>query len=207
MSWSVVEVTAPPVEPVTLAEARAHLRQEVDAALPDDALVAAQIRAAREWVEAHIGYATIQRQLRLTLDRFPAGDTIDLPRSRLISIDKVEYVDRNGDTQTWASANYAADTASEEGRLLRGFGVAWPGTRAQRQAVMITYTAGWPAVESEDGGEPDYAANVPQPIKAAMLLLIGHWYLHREAVITGTITAKQPLAVEALLAPYRRMYL
>lgn len=40
-------------------------------------------------------------------------------------------------------------------------------------------------------------------VKAAMLLLIGHWYSNREAVNIGNITTAVPFAVEALLQPYR----
>lgn len=40
-------------------------------------------------------------------------------------------------------------------------------------------------------------------VKAAMLLLIGHWYANREAVNIGNITSEVPFAVEALLQPYR----
>ncbi|KKY78708.1 phage protein [Enterobacter cloacae] len=40
-------------------------------------------------------------------------------------------------------------------------------------------------------------------VKAAMLLLIGHWYANREAVNIGNITTAVPLAVESLLQPYR----
>ncbi|HCJ6320165.1 TPA: phage gp6-like head-tail connector protein [Citrobacter sedlakii] len=40
-------------------------------------------------------------------------------------------------------------------------------------------------------------------VKAAMLLLIGHWYANREAVNIGNITSEIPFAVEALLQPYR----
>lgn len=203
MKWAVEEVTQPEVEPVTLEEAKAHLR--VDGS-DEDALISALIVAGRQWAENEIGYVTVQRQLRLVLDEFPASgvDVITLPRSRLISIDSVQYADRNGATQDWAAENYSADTASVEGRLLRAFGVEWPETRAQRQAVTITYTAGWP----DDGASPpDYAANVPQPIKQAILLLVGHWYEHREAVNIGNIVTPLEYAVKALLSPYRRMYL
>ncbi|MGX7356231.1 head-tail connector protein [Citrobacter sp. ESY80] len=60
--------------------------------------------------------------------------------------------------------------------------------------------------EKEDS--PGYA-NDSDPIllnddvKAAMLLLIGHWYANRESVAVGQTVAEVPLAVEALLQPYR----
>jgi len=40
-------------------------------------------------------------------------------------------------------------------------------------------------------------------IRAAMLLLIGHWYANRESVVVGQTALKLPLAVESLLQPYR----
>jgi uncharacterized phiE125 gp8 family phage protein len=48
---------------------------------------------------------------------------------------------------------------------------------------------------------------VPEPIKQAILLLVGAWFENREAVLTGTIVATLPFAVDALLAPYRVVYL
>lgn len=40
-------------------------------------------------------------------------------------------------------------------------------------------------------------------VKAAMLLLIGHWYENRESVAIGDTAVAIPFAVEALLQPYR----
>jgi len=40
-------------------------------------------------------------------------------------------------------------------------------------------------------------------VRTAMLLLIGHWYANREAVVSGSTAAELPLAVEALLQPWR----
>lgn len=39
----------------------------------------------------------------------------------------------------------------------------------------------------------------PASFKAALLLLIGHSYANREAVVTGTIASTLPMAVESLL--------
>ena len=208
MNWAVVEVAAPEVEPVSLEELRAHLNLTAagsPATHPDDDLITAQGIAAREWVESYTGYAIIQRQLRLYLDAFPSDDTIILPRSRLVSIDSVQYVDTDGATQTWDAGNYSADTASAEGRLMRGYQVDWPTIREQRQAVTITYTAGFPGVGSPEG----LTANVPKSIKAAIKLMVANMYEYREEMVAGTVTAevKGNTTVKDLLAPYRRHYL
>lgn len=46
----------------------------------------------------------------------------------------------------------------------------------------------------------------PASFKAALLLLIGHSYANREAIVTGTIAAELPLAVESLLWSSRDWY-
>lgn len=43
------------------------------------------------------------------------------------------------------------------------------------------------------------AGSFPASFKAALLLLIGHSYANREAVVTGTIATNLPMAVESLL--------
>ena len=60
--------------------------------------------------------------------------------------------------------------------------------------------------ESEES--PGYAEDADSilpggDVKAAMLLLIGHWYATRETVSVGQTVAEVPFAVEALLQPYR----
>ncbi|KPW88773.1 MULTISPECIES: head-tail connector protein [Pseudomonas syringae group] len=42
-------------------------------------------------------------------------------------------------------------------------------------------------------------------IRQAVLLLVGHWYANREAVVIGTITSEVPLAVDRLLW-YRKRF-
>ena len=42
-------------------------------------------------------------------------------------------------------------------------------------------------------------------VEQAILLLVGHWYANREAVVIGTISSAVPLAVERLLW-YRKRF-
>ena len=191
--WSVSEFTAPQDDLISLQEAKEHLHVTNT---KEDALIASQITAAREWIESYIGYVTVKRTLKLSLDSFPSGDTITLPRSKLLSIESVEYVDRDGDTQIWAAENYTADTDSVEGRLIRNPDTDWPETKSQRQAVQIKYVAGYEDV-----------ASIPGSIKSACKILVADFHLHRESVVVGTITAQVPMSALSLLHPHRRMYL
>lgn len=57
---------------------------------------------------------------------------------------------------------------------------------------------------AEPGFETDeYRLLIDDDVRTAMLLLIGHWFANREAVSVGATANTMPLAVEALLQPYR----
>ena len=58
-------------------------------------------------------------------------------------------------------------------------------------------------VESVPAG-PEQMAFTPD-VEQAVLLLVGHWYANREAVVIGTISTAVPLAVERLLW-YRKRF-
>ena len=55
----------------------------------------------------------------------------------------------------------------------------------------------------------DIGVNKPEPrpasIDQAVLLLIGHWFANREAVLSGTVAVELPLAFDALVAPHRNI--
>lgn len=183
-------VTAPASEPVTDAEAKLHVRQDGSA---DDALITTLVKAARETCENMTGRSFITTTWRLTLDAFPANGIIWLPRPNLIAVSSITYIDPNGDSQTWSSSNYSVDATSLPGNVQRKVGVTLPLTRVVPNAVTVNYTAGYGAS----------ASYVPDSIKAAMKLLIGHWYNNRESVTVGQLAGEIPMGVHALLAGYK----
>lgn len=183
-------VTAPTVEPVTLAEARLHLKSD-DSATTDDTLITALITAARELAENETRRALITQTWKLTLDEFPAEGLIYVPRPNLISVTSITYIDDDGVSQTLASDQYTVVTDTLPGEIHVAYDVDWPTTRAVPAAVTVNFTCGYGAT----------AAAVPGPIKAAMLLDIGDMYVNRESAIVGTIRAENPNA-KWLRAPY-----
>lgn len=151
-----------PTEPVTLAEAKLHLRvDDTD----EDALIHGLISAARETCEDRIEGTVPVTGWRLTLDSFP--DAIKLPRPPIVSVESVKYLDTAGVQQTLSPLDYVVDTASSPGYIVPAFGKAWPETRDQINAVEVEYTAG--------------SATPPAAIKAWLLLAVGDMYAHREA--------------------------
>jgi len=190
MTHTVKLYSAPATEPISSTEAKLHLRVDVT---DDDTLITALITAARQLVEEETWRALVTQTWDYVADDWPAGDAIRLPRPPIQSVTSITYLDDAGATQTMAAANYIVDTY--QGRVVLAEGAEWPdGELYPASAVRVRYVAGYGA-----------ASTVPAPIKAAMLLLVGHLYENREAVASGAgvASAELPLGVRALLAPYR----
>lgn len=181
-------LTGPTAEPVTLDEAKRHLRVEADIT-DDDALITALIVAAREGAEHLTGRALLAQTWELALDAF--ADEISLPHPPLTGVTSIQYVDPDGALQTLAADDYLLDSHSTPVRLTPAYGVCWPDTRRQANAVLIRYTAGYAD-----------AASVPAEIKSWMLLRIGMLYENRESVIVGERIAEVPF-VDRLLDRHR----
>lgn len=208
-------ITAPTDEPVTIEEAKLHLR--VSGTDQDD-LIAALIEAARTRVEEDIQRALITQTWELTRDYFeapavvattsgtavaitPKPTEITLPYSPVSALKRVSYVDSSGVTQLLhdeigsppLTSNVVLDSHSIPARIAPVAGGSWPATAAQLNAVTIRYEAGY-------GVNGDA---VPAPIRQAILMLLAHWYENREAINVGNITSELPLAAQWLLEPYR----
>jgi len=134
--------TEPLVEPISLTEAKLHLRVDGSA---DDALITQLIRAARVYCELYQGRAYIARTYELNFDnRFPY--TIYPPNPPLCYVDSITYVDSDGDTQTVTATDYAVDTKSEPGRIYEAYNKTWPSdVRAVNNTIAVNYVAGYAA--------------------------------------------------------------
>jgi uncharacterized phiE125 gp8 family phage protein len=194
-------ITPPTAEPLELADAKLHLRADMDDDT-EDGYITSLIVAAREAAEHMTGRALITQTWELALDRFYehrrefhrySGDAyrIALPKPPLISVASVKYIDPNGIQQTMPEADYQVDIYSEPGRLVPAYNAFWPATRCQPNAVIIRYTVGYAN-----------AAAVPQQIKNWMLLRIGMLYENRESVSPGQPIQEMPQA-DRLLDAYR----
>jgi uncharacterized phiE125 gp8 family phage protein len=183
---------APINQPVSLEEAKQQTSQYDDSF---NGLLSRMISAATEVVERYTGRALITQTWRYTLDSF--CDELVLPRPPFLSLTGdglgIEYTDENGDDQTLDASLYAVAGDREPARIAPAYGECWPPTRCQREAVRVTYTAGYGAA----------AASVPEGIRHAILLMLAHWFANREAVVTGTIATEIPLAATWLLDGYK----
>lgn len=175
-----VLVSAPTAEPLATAEAKAQLRVTLS---DEDALIAAEIAAARQIVENETQRFLISQSWKLTLDYFPPWEIQLVPG--LQSVDAITYVDTAGDTQTLAADQYLVDATREPGLVTPAWGNYWPATRFQMAAVQITFTAGY--------GD---AADVPEGIKDIIRLIVGWKFQNRNG---GELPWE---TIRALCAPY-----
>ncbi len=171
----IYRVTVPPTwEPVALIEARAQCRV-IDTA--EDDYIAGLIKAAREHCEDIYGWAYSQRTMELWLEEWPCEDEISLPRPPLVSVSSVKYYDINDVEYTLPATDYYVNTIAEPGQVhLRAY-KSWPSiTLRDYNAVCITYTCGYATPEA-----------VPEKVKLALKLLVGHWFENREDSQSGTV--------------------
>lgn len=189
---SIRVVTAPAQEPLILAQAKEHLRIDIP---DDDVLISSLIRAARELLESELGRALVTQTLDYTLDAFPPLGPLLLPRGPLQSVTSVTTIDSAGVSQVWASTNYLVDLYSSPPRIMPAYSKSWPTVQDRMAAITVRFVAGYGLTPS----------SVPGPIAQAMLLLIAHYYEHREQVIdaVGANVLVLPQAAERLLANYR----
>lgn len=181
-------VEAPAGEPVSLAEAKLHCRVDLTA---EDPRIASLLRAARHQVERLTGRQLLTARCEATFDCF--APRLLLPRAPLASVQSVAYVPPSLAGLTMVPAeDYGVRTDCAPGAVYLRPGRAWPSPAAQEAAVVVAYTAGYGA-----------AGDVPAPLREAILLLVGHWFLNREAAVVGASVAELPLGVAALLSTYR----
>jgi uncharacterized phiE125 gp8 family phage protein len=196
---SLTLVTAPTVEPLTLIDAKVHLREPLDVS-DNDALIDTLIKAARQYAETFTRRAFLTQTWDWKLDAFPCDAyALQPPIANVTSITSITYTATDGTSTVWSSALYTTDLPvgpnAPFARIVPAYGQSYPATRDVINAVTVRFVAGYGAS----------AKSVPESIKAAMKLLIGHWFMAREAVLVGVGIAaiEVPTTAESLLWPYR----
>lgn len=177
-------------EPVTFAELREHLRIEHD---EDDAYLIALVSAARQAAEQHIDGIIADREFTYSIDAF--APSIELP---LYPVDpasiEIEYTNTAGATQAHATFDY-----EQRGQTLHirpDPGAAWPSTQNVKDAVRISFSAGFAGAHGA----------IPQNVKHAILMIASTLYDQRRDVTAQTMNLV-PMSSQYLLEPYRRTVL
>jgi uncharacterized phiE125 gp8 family phage protein len=179
---STILTTPPAAEPLSLAEAKAHLRIAHN---DDDAFLSTLIITVRRVIEQRYSLCLNAQGWSVFLDLWPDNDPINLPLYPVQSINDVKIYGEDDVAATLDPAHYFLDTASKPSRLTLRLGrvVQPPGRRAN--GIEIKLTTGF--------------VIVPQQIKQAMLIIIADYYSNRGDGENGAI----PLSALELLMPYR----
>lgn len=188
------------VEPITNGEVKNHCYiTATDSAT--NTIITNLITAARNYGENRTWRTLVDSTYKQYLDDFPR-DIIELPRSPVISVTSIEYIDSDGNTQTVDSSNYIVDTVSEPARIERKDNFTWPIPDDRVNAVIITYTAGY---GDDTGPDPD-ESTVPEDIKIALLMHIKYLYDNRDSHVlierSGAEFTSSPRGTDFILDQY-----
>lgn len=193
-----VLVTLPSIKPVTLIEAKAWLDigyNEKDTVITG--LIAAATAHLDGWTGI-LGRCLCEQTWRQDFDGF--ARCLRLPFAPVISITSVKYDDADGVEQTVAGSDYSLlnDAVGPFVRFSNDFTI--PSLSNSLPSVRVTYLAGY----ADISGTPR-TSSVPDDIKHAIALLVRHWFDNPTAVVVGVGAQVMPMAVDALLAKYRRI--
>ncbi|MCH8347366.1 MAG: phage head-tail connector protein [Proteobacteria bacterium] len=201
-------VTAPSVEPVTLAEAKEHLK--IDHA-DEDTYITNLITAARRFCEKYTRLALIEQTWKWTFDHWPGimdvcdetlpltlrgGDVrfVEVPVTPLISVTSITTYDDQDTATVWAASNYY--TSSPQGRIYRRTGASWPSSGRAGDGIEFVFKAGFGTA----------ASDVPTPLRQGLLQLIAHLYENRVAA-GDTSSFSVPFSVTENFNLYKRISL
>ncbi|MEZ5818327.1 MAG: head-tail connector protein [Hyphomicrobiaceae bacterium] len=188
---SLVMTSGPALEPVSLAEAKAHLRVDGPA---EDALIQSLVVTSRLHIEAALGLALITQSWSYFLDRWPKAGRLVLPLRPVAAVSHIRLWNDEGMSEALDPSQFLLDGHGMPPRLVALSGLADPAPARVANGIEIGFTAGF-------GASP---GDVPATIRHALLLLVAHWYENREPVQIGVGVNAVPAMVSDLLAPYRR---
>lgn len=188
---SLVRTVAPATEPITLTEAKAHLRVDTDA---DDTYISSLITVAREYCEERLDTTFITSTWQAKYDNFPLWEVV-LPRPPMQAENvSITYRNEAGSNVTITSGDsqFQIDAAGTPGRAYPLYSDTWPAVRGDENSVAVTWQAGY----------GDSGSAVPAIAKHAMLLLCGAWYAVREPMTAGMTSQNMPIpyTFETLIA-------
>lgn len=202
MIKSLVRVTAPTSEPVSLDEAFRFLRVDDS---DEGAQIEQMIQVAREMVEDFTGRALMSQTFKLVQSDWPStcgrswetdtkdASRISLDRSPLISVESVKYFPASGAAQaTLSAATYHALTGPMPGLIQLKYGETWPDLYDRPDAVEVNFTAGYTTADL-----------VPGVLRHAVLLALAHLYEQRQPVNVGNIVNELPMSLKYMLESQR----
>lgn len=184
---------APATTPITLAEVKDQLRVEGS---DDDVILTRLIDVAVAYtdVKGALGQAMITQKWGQWVNSTPP-QTVSLILGPVTGVTAVKYYDTDGVLQTDTLSNYQV-TGTEFATIIGPkSGFNWPVTQDRSDAIRIEYEIGYGTATTD----------VPQTIRHALMLLVGHWYDNRENTQMDELS-NIPFGFESLLNMHRNCW-
>lgn len=188
---TLLQLTSPAVEPVGLADFKAHARIDSE---DEDALLNAMLLAARAHIETLSGKVLITQTWRMLADTLPTDGRMALLMRPIQSVDSVVLYDASGTPSNLEPEDWLADLGGRWPRLM----LRRPAASRMRamNGIEVDITAGY----------GDSGLDVPAVLKHAILMLAAHWYAHRSTGFDFT-SAGEPDGLLDLIEPFREVRL
>lgn len=179
--------TVPPATtPVSLTEVKAHCRVgDTD----DDAVLTALLNAATDHLDGPdglVGKCMVSQTWCQRLSAF--GDRMRLTVGPVASVASITYYDADNVQQTLSTSVYQLSRDRCGHYVSLKSDQTWPTTYKRDDAVSVTFVAG---VAADD---------VPDSLKAAVLMLVSHWDDNRDG------STEIPSSVKYLVGLRREMF-
>jgi hypothetical protein len=207
-------ISGPAVVPVSLNEAKAHIKVE-DNQIADDAIITAQIATAVGACERFTGRALISQTWTLLRDAWPAAwhpgrgpnwdgvregpisevrsaaRELELPKPPLQQVTHVKTYDEEDTAVLFPATSYFVDTAADPGRIVLRSGAAAPAATRAAGGLEVQFVAGY-------GDAPH---DVPEQLRLGMLQLVAGLNENRGDRPVGTLISES--GASALWRPFR----
>ena len=189
-----LEIVDPPARlPISLSEAKAQLRVENS---DDDVIIARLINVAVAYTDVRgaLGQAMITQKWGQWLPSNPP-QSVPLTLGPVQAVNAVKYYDQDGALQTDDINNYQVFGTEFASKVGPKDGFSWPNAQDRQDAIKIEYEIGY----------GDTSSDVPDTIRHAMMMLIGHWYDNREQTGMDELS-NVPFGYENLLNMHRNCW-
>ena len=190
---SLIMLSGPALEPVSLADAKAFLR--VDDVV-EDTLIASLVSTSRAHIETALGLGLLTQSWRLTIDAWPEMRVLEVPIAPLRSLVSIRAVTAGATARELDLSGFMIEQGPRPARIGLRPGIVLPATQLIA-GISVDMLIGF-------GDRP---ADVPAPIRHALLLLVAHWYQNREPALVGHEVTRIPHTVSDLLQPWRQVRL
>jgi len=186
-----IELITPPASDVfTISDLKEHLRVEHD---DEDQYIYSLMSAATSFVDVTgaLGKALINQTWGEWIG--PNPRTVLLSLGPVQSVDAIKYYDADNNLQTSTLSQFWILGTAGQTTVTPKTGYKWPTTFNRDDAIKIEYTI----------GHGTSGSSIPQAVRHAMLMLIGHYYENRENELIGTISKTLPFGFEDLINSQR----